>query len=278
MKTLIIPTDFSPASTNALHYASALAQDLEASLLIVHVFQVPVSMTEVPVAALSIDDIKANAEERLNLLKESVAHLYPKIQKVYAEALMGDVKEELNSLFIKIAPLAIVMGSHGSSNLEHFFMGSTTLTLIRNTTVPVFIIPPGVSYRRIHKIGLACDMKAVVDTFPLATFMPLLKALNAHLYVLHVSEEKPSEQPSLVLENAYVETMFEGVSHEYQFIQEADITEGIQKFAENNNLDLIAMIPKKHTWSELIFQKSTAASMIQQTHIPLLSIQSALHS
>ena len=67
MKTIIIPTDFSPIATNALHYGIDMAQTINASVLLMHVYQVPLAIADVPVVVISEDELKNNAEEKLNV-------------------------------------------------------------------------------------------------------------------------------------------------------------------------------------------------------------------
>ncbi|NCW88623.1 MAG: universal stress protein [Chitinophagia bacterium] len=75
MKTIIVPTDFSPTATNALHYAIQMAKQIKANLLLVHVYQVPVSYTDAPIVLVSVDELRKSAEARMQTLKEEVEHL-----------------------------------------------------------------------------------------------------------------------------------------------------------------------------------------------------------
>src|SRR5688572_7093698 len=91
MKTIIISTDFSPAATNALHYAVNMALATNASILLFHVYQVPVSMTEVPVVVVSAEELKKNSEDKLQELIKGVEHITSGNLKVYGEATMGEI-------------------------------------------------------------------------------------------------------------------------------------------------------------------------------------------
>ena len=37
----------------------------------------------------------------------------------------------------------IVVGSHGHGGLHHLLVGSVTETLLRQSTIPVLVVPPG---------------------------------------------------------------------------------------------------------------------------------------
>ena len=50
MKTILVATDFSPAALNAANYAADMALAINADILLLHVYQIPVVYLEVPVA------------------------------------------------------------------------------------------------------------------------------------------------------------------------------------------------------------------------------------
>ncbi|MBL0132626.1 MAG: universal stress protein [Chitinophagaceae bacterium] len=272
MKTLIVPTDFSPVSLNAMNYAAEMAKSLEASMLLVHIFQVPVTFTEVPVAAVPVEEMRSSSEAKLNEMKKAAEHITSGAVKVYTEARMGDTIEELKDLCEAIQPLAIVMGTHGNSGLERLIMGSTTLTAIKHLTWPVIAIPPGTVFKNIKKIGLACDFRDVVNSTPVTDIKKIVKEMNADLHILNVDYNQQRFNQNTPLESAYLETMLEDVSPQYHFINKPDVVEGINEFADSNNLDLLMVVPKKHKLLESIFHKSSSAGLITHSHIPVLSI------
>lgn len=273
MKTIIVPTDFSPVATNALHYATEMAKKINASILLLHIYQVPVSFTDAPVVLVSIEDLRKAAEERIHKLKGEVEHLVSGSVKIYAETRLGNVADELENVCKKINPFAVVMGSKGSTGMERILFGSNTLTAIRHLTSPVICVPPGKTFGQgIQRIGFACDFKNVVENTPTKFILEFTKAFHAALHVLNVStavqlpdEEKPEQ-------SVLLQTMLEEVKPEYHFIQHHDIEEAINEFAEKNNLDLIISIPKKHKLLESLFQTSSSKQLVYQSSVPVMCV------
>ena len=72
MKTIIVPTDFSAISNNAIDYAVDLAKATGGSILLFHAYQVPVSMTDVPIVLLSIEDLQKTNESKMEEMKRSL--------------------------------------------------------------------------------------------------------------------------------------------------------------------------------------------------------------
>ena len=273
MKTIIVPTDFSPIATNAMHYAIDMAKKVNASLLLLHVYQVPVSFTDTPIVLVSIEDLRKGAEEQVAHLKTEVEHLTSGSLKVYTETRLGNVADELENLCNKINPFAVVMGTKGASGVERILFGSNTLTAIRHLTWPVICVPPGETFGDgIKKIGFACDFKDVVKTTPTHYIVDFVKEFNAELDVLNVDYHNKHFKPETPEQSALLHTMLEEANPTYHFIEHADIEDGINEFAEKNNIDLIITIPKKHRLLEGVFKASSTKQLVYQSHVPVMCV------
>ena len=274
MKTIIIPTDFSPVATNALHYGIDMAQAVNASILLLHVYQVPVSFSDTPIVLVSIEDLRKGAEEQIERLKQEVEHLTSGAVKVYTETRMGNVTDELENLCEKINPFAVVMGTKGSSGVERILFGSNTLTAIRHLNWPVICVPPGKTFGNgIKKIGFACDFRDVVKTTPTHFIKEFIKEFGAELHVLNVDHDNKHFNPETPEQSILLHTMLEESKPSYHFIEHADIEDGINEFAEKNNLDLIITIPKKHKLLQAIFKPSSTKQLVYQAHVPVMCVQ-----
>lgn len=273
MKTIIIPTDFSATATNALHYGMDMAKAVNASLFLLHVYQVPVSYSDAPIMLMSVDELRKSAEEKLEALKKEVEHSTSGSMKVYAEVFMGNVADEVEALCKKIKPFAVVMGSKGSSGIERALFGSNTLSVLKHVTFPVICVPPGKSFGSgIKKIGFACDFKDIVETTPADVIREFAKAMHAELHVLNVDHNDRHFKPETPEQSALLHTMLEEVNPVYDFIDHKDIETGINEFAEKNNLDLIIAIPKKHKLLDAIFKPSSTKQLVIQSRVPVMCI------
>lgn len=273
MKTIIIPTDFSPAATNALHYGIDMASTIGGSLMLFHTYQVPVSYSDVPIVLVSVDELAKSAAERLEILKKEVEHITSGSMKIYTEAVMGNLTDELEKLCKKIRPFAVVMGSRGSSGLERVLFGSNTLSAIRHLTSPVISVPPGKNYGTgIKKIGFACDFKKIVQTTPADAIKNFVKEFGAELHVLNVDYHDKHFTPETPEQSALLHTLLEEAKPVYHFVEHKDVEDGINEFAEKNNIDLIITIPKKHKLLDGIFSPSSTRQLVFQSHLPVMCI------
>ncbi len=275
MKTLVVPTDFSSVSVNAMNYAVDMAQAINAGIVLLHVYNVPVSFTDSPVSpvsTVSIEEIKRTSEERLKELKKNLVTITAGKVEIFTEARLGETIEELQQICNSVEPLAIIMGSHGATGLERLIMGSTTLTAIRHLKCPVIVVPPGTTYHGIRKIGLACDFENIVQSTPVDYIKNIVREFGADLYVLNVQDIEQDDLEDAIMDTAYLDAMLEDVSPKYVQLTGKDVVESINSFAEHNNLDLVMVIPKKHRFIDSLFHKSQSRELITHAHIPIVSI------
>jgi nucleotide-binding universal stress UspA family protein len=273
MKTIIVPTDFSPAATNAMNYAVDMAMAINSTVLLLHVYQVPVSYTEVPVVLVSVDELRKGAEAQLEELKKGVDRVTSGKIKVYSEVRMGNVIDELTQLSEQIKPFAVVMGTKGHSAVDMALFGSNTLTAIKKLHWPVICVPPGKEFGSgIKKIGLACDFREVVDSTPAYAIKEIVKEFNGELHVLNVDYDNQQFNPETPEQSALLHTLLEELKPQYHFIQHRDIEDGINEFAEKNNLDLVIAIPKKHKLLEGLFKKSSTRQLVFESHVPVMCV------
>ncbi|MEO5946184.1 MAG: universal stress protein [Chitinophagaceae bacterium] len=273
MKTIIVPTDFSPEALNATNYAADMAIAVNAEILLVNVYTIPVSYTEVPVALISIEEMKKASMAELAELKASLEHITSGKIKIHTESRMGNTVDELEEICNTTKPFAVVMGAKGKGSIENLLFGSTTLTAIRHLSWPVICVPPGKEYGTgIKKIGFACDFKEVKESTPVSLIKEMVNEFNAKLHILNVdynNKDFHSETPEQTFK---LHALLKDINPTYQFINHSDIEDGINEFAETNNMDLLIAIPKKHKLLEGLFKPSSTKQLIFQSHVPVMCL------
>jgi nucleotide-binding universal stress UspA family protein len=273
MKLIVVPTDFSPLADNALKYGMDLATAMGSSLMIVHVYQIPISYSEVPLITISLEEIKKASEERLAELKHNIETITAGKLVVYTESRLGDVGDEINKLTKTLQPFAVVMGSRGVTGAGKFFLGSNSLSVISRTNTPVIVVPPGGRFSPYKKIGLTTDFKEVVDKTPVAPVRALINFFNAELHVLHVDYKQRNFNPGVPEQTLNLDMLLSGMNPTYDFIENKNVNEGINEFAEKNNIDLIITLPQKHSFLESLFEKSLTRELLHHTHISVMCIR-----
>lgn len=132
---ILFATDFSPASEAALRYASSLARDSGAKLLIVHVEEPPLAYGAGEMYIDPIEIMRPGLEKVLQRVQPTA----PGVPHEH-HLLLGDPAQELVDLAQREKVDLIVMGTHGRTGLSRLLMGSVAEEVVRKAPCPVFTL------------------------------------------------------------------------------------------------------------------------------------------
>jgi nucleotide-binding universal stress UspA family protein len=261
MKSLLVPTDFSAAADNAVLYAGQLATTFRSSIFLLHVYQVPISMNDVPVLMASVEELRQSAETGLERTKELLEKNFPGLTVTF-ESRLGDVVTEVEDVCRQTNPVAIIVGKHGATGVERLLFGSTSLSIIRHSQIPVLAVPGNNPGKGIKQVALAIDTaEAKVQESFIKSFA---SALQAELHVVHVQTDNRSYEPPNKLAAA--------LNADCQTIRDHEFLHGIQTYTEKNNIDLLIVFPHKHSFMERFFNKTHTIELVQKLSTPIMCI------
>lgn len=134
VRSILVPTDFSPTSDAALHYAAQMALTLGAHLYLVHV---PGKTGEHFEANFPHGRFETETRERLSsfLAAEELERLRPE----YAVR-VGAAAEEIVRYADACDVDLIIMGTHGRSGIAHVLLGSVAEQVVRAAPCPVLLV------------------------------------------------------------------------------------------------------------------------------------------
>lgn len=270
MRKIIATTDFSEVSFNTVNYAADMALAAGAKLILLHIYSIPAPVNEVPVAIYNIDQIQAEAQQRLDRIKERLLRRTNESIIIQTEILPGDVVSAVSSYCEKVKPYAIIMGSESMGAAERFLFGGKTVTALKKIHWPLIIVPRTAQFKKFKKIGLACDFERVEETIHFEEIIDMVNEFDAELHVLYVSRER--FKPDLAAESGVLQEMLGEVNPKFHFLKEADIQDGIASFAEYKKLDLLIVVPKWHDLLDQIFRTRQSKKLVLHSRIPVLSL------
>jgi nucleotide-binding universal stress UspA family protein len=139
-KRILCPVDFSEASLRALNTACSMAEESDAQLTVLHVFDWPDDETFL---VETFDDpellghAKARAAQRLESFITDESRLWSHPE---AKVAVGKAYREILSSADDMAADLIVIGVHGRNAVDLAVFGSTTNQVVRRASCPVLTI------------------------------------------------------------------------------------------------------------------------------------------
>jgi universal stress protein A len=151
---ILVPTDFSRPSEQALAYARSLAQRFGASLHLLHVVNRPL-LAEGLAAEAFIDessDMVEVAQQRLRKQAPDAAS---------ANVVFGYAAKSIVQHASQLGVDLIVMGSHGRTGIAHILLGSVAEAVVRTAPCPVLTVRDPV--KAPERVATASGLHVVVD-------------------------------------------------------------------------------------------------------------------
>lgn len=138
---ILVPTDFSPHSEEAIRVAASLSKTFDAPLTVMTVYQ-PAVVPMVPEGVMFPlpVDVDGEVEQMKAKLHESEAVATAAGATVSCELRQGTALDEIIATAGEGSYDLIVMGTHGHSGLAHALLGSTAEKVVRNAPCAVLTV------------------------------------------------------------------------------------------------------------------------------------------
>ncbi len=270
MKTIILATDFTPTALNAAVYAVNMAKTINANILLFNVYEVLPNYGEM-IFDVDVEALKKTARTEIQKLKKILLN-QPGINfNIATEITIGVFKDELVKVCETLQPYAVVMGCQGKSKTEHLLMGSHAGKLIENFTWPIITIPPTATFSAIKKIAIAYDFELAIPQNLITDIKLVAKDFNATIDILNAENEGEFNGNFISLSRT-LENSFKPMNIKYNFIIAEQQDDGILKFVDENDIDLLVVMPKHHNLLEKLFQKSHTKNLILHSHVPVMEL------
>jgi nucleotide-binding universal stress UspA family protein len=140
-KRILCATDFSPASAAAVCYAASLAEEADACLTLLHVFD--------PEKLRDLEDCQAGHDRRRDFERTARLMLRGTLPKSTLGAFstkeivtLGTAATEILHVAGQVKADLIVLGVHGRSLLDLMAFGSVTHQVVREAACPVLTVRP----------------------------------------------------------------------------------------------------------------------------------------
>ncbi len=274
MKKILFPTDFSEAADNAFIHALEFAKIVNAELVLLHTFELPVydnqffpenynvlfdslQLSEFDMFKEEIPKLHAIAEKR-NLQHIKMSH------RLMDGNLLYNIKKAIEEEKIDF----IVMGTTGATGWEAFFLGTNTGNVLTAVDVPVLSVPLDSEFKKIETIGFTTRYRAK-DKYALKEVLKIAKKTHALVKCLYVKTNDSDVSASTLKE---WEEEFAGEPIQFSIIPSDDVQDTILDFVLFKDIDVLAMLTYKRNFFVELFKPSLTQKFSNRLDIPILAM------
>ncbi len=283
MKKILVPVDFSATAENAADYATDLAHGIGARVELLNVFQVP----EFSPAAASLvwpleeyNLIEDDAKKALEKLVERVEEKYKTAHhelgfkaEVFGRSVGGEVEQEVSKYFTECKMNLVVAGLNRADKLTKTLMGSVARKIIEEE-MPVLLIPAGYRFKKPKKIAFATDFSHS-DIPVLCALAEFAKPFSADILIMHTENSRSDSADSRQKTEDFLNRVADRVNYRHIYhrhVNSEGIKEGLNWIVKNGQIDILAMVHRKHGFFYRLLNGSHTLNMSDHIQIPLLAL------
>lgn len=270
MNNILLLTDFSDNSINAINYALHLFKGSVCDFYILHV-QSSMSYTT--------DDLILGGNSSIydSIVRKSKAKVEKMIidfknqfkdenfnyrAVVDFDVLIDSIKQIQKSKNIDL----IVMGTNGVTGAKEVIFGSNTINVIRKIDCPTLVIPEGFKFRKPNEVLLPLDGS---DSISGPTFDDMLGFVTRFSNSLHLLRVKNQSKFSIE-EEKDIRQFLGKIEYSYHIIDNIPIHYAVDCYLQINAIDIVVLMVKKESLFERYVIGSSTSEISKKIRVPLL--------
>jgi nucleotide-binding universal stress UspA family protein len=277
MRKILIPTDFSENSINALKYALELFKYDFSEFFIMHAYQDDIYADKALMAKETMSEVtkiisgrsKLQLEDILKQIHDTSPNPRHTYNIVSSNSMLIDEADKIvDEENIDI----IVMGTRGKTNDRKLTFGSHTLQVLRYVQCPVLAIPENYKHIQPRRILFPTDYMIPYKRRELKLLCEMASPYRAMIDMLYISK---SEKLSLRQENNlnFIKELLRKNKINFKTVNDKSKTNAIYTYIKENNIDMLVMVNTRHSFLENILFQSTIDKISLYIDIPFLALQ-----
>ncbi|MGB5417916.1 universal stress protein [Algibacter sp.] len=276
MKNILLPTDFSENSWNAIAYALQLFKNETCNFYLLNTYTPAVYQVEYVLVAPAqfgmVDAVRNESLRQLNDFKDKILDNYKKpnhnIEIISSfNTLISEIKEVVDKKAIDY----LVMGTKGATGAKEILFGSNTVHVFKSVKCPIIAIPSDFDFEKPHEVLFPTDYDIDYQDHHIKPIIDLVSLYTTRVNVLNVSYGY--DLTELQEENKQkLEAYFKDTSNLFHSVSNQNVADAINNFQLKMRINLLIMINNKHSFFENLFFKSTINQIGFHLNIPFLVI------
>lgn len=271
MKNILLPTDFSENSKNAIRFAMRFFEGETCTFHILN-SQKPSGYITADVLYGApgtsiyegiLNDNKMELEKMVRFCESiSEKENFTFVPKIDFDNIVDAVNQAVALYNIEL----IIMGSNGATGAAEVIFGSNTLKIIRKVDCPIIVVPEGYVFEKIHSVLLSVNYQYDVTGEALEVLLKIVRKHKATLKILEIEEDKIEIVPQ---KNLFKE-LFKNIAIERYCIKNLPYPMAINAFEQLIPIQLHAMVVERKSFLDRFIFGSDTSKISYGSLVPLL--------
>lgn len=276
MKTILLPTDFSKNSWNAIKYALKFYENSTCTFYLLHVNTLSYAMTQDPLYVDTEDFIENTytipSKLQLRKLLKRISQEFPDNKNHHFFTLtdynffIDSIRNYVDEKKIDM----IIMGTKGATGLKKLIIGSNAADVIKKVKCTILIVPENATFTNLKEIAFPTDYFLTYGVNLLKPLYEIMETQHSSLRVLHITNQPEklglSQQDNKDSLNDY----FNNFEVRFYNLTNKDVEDAIECFVQSRDINMIAMVAKNLNYFQQILFHSKIENISYHTNIPFL--------
>ncbi len=278
MKNILVPTDFSICAGQALEVAVELAKRFGSNIYLYHHLDLPaewrnmnmVQRKQEPDYLVQVNQVELQMDKVLEQFSDTEVSFI-----IDSEPFLKSITNGVQENGIDL----IVMGSHGTSGKNEFFVGSNTQKVVRAVHCPVLVIKKPLKQVDFKKVVYASSFNES-DKDAFLKFKKFIKHFLSEIHLVLIRSTTLFNTPKVLQEEALKDyaALCQPLTCHTHIFKDFTIERGIRVFAEKLEADLIVIANHNRHPLKRMLVGSNVEALINHADLPVLSIDYDNHS
>ena len=258
MNHILVPIGSKENASNTLQYAIDFAKEIGAKVFVFRAYKVLSKAG----TFININDI---LERETNLyIQTMISSVATKGVDVKMISAKGGTVESINSVHEELGIDLIVVGPRSNSIKEEVFLGSTSGSIVKQTEIPVLIVPEHYKFSP-FKVALTAFKSGILEQQDVLTPLQEIKSLfktKVNLLLVKTPEYKE--------EDLIVDASLKALQNTFSISENVTTFQGVLEHFQSNNPDLLCVFRRKKGFFQKLWEKNTILKSEFHCSIPLL--------
>ena len=274
MKNILLPTDFSSNSLNAIQYGVELLKNEECIFYLLNTFRVPYvdndELMNYNVQKLQVleDVLFKSSQKELKAVAKKIKFSSDHEFKLLSDynLFVNSIKQTIEEYHIDL----IIMGTKGATGAKEIFMGSNTGDVIMKTDCNVLAVPNQATFKIPKEIVFPTDFRLLYNEGELDILRKMVIQNSSKIRILHVQNEESLDEEQKVNKKDLIR-YFDDLNYSFHTLTNTDFESAVHCFTQSRgDIDMIAIIAKHYNIFQRLFFKPKVEDLSFHTKIPLL--------
>lgn len=258
MNNILVPLGTSSTAHETLQYAIDFAADFGANVYIMDVFNFSTGAGSLGKAE---EKVVQSSKERV---KEVVDKVDVKGLDVKVATYNGEILDGLKELRQELNIDLIILSPRSNEINEEIYLGFTTGKIVKQTNVPVLIVPKGTAYKPLKNILVAFKSGVLKRNKILNPIKAIQKKFESQIGLLMV------KTPGYDAEDLQINTALLDLSKNLTITENPTTYLGVLEHFQSKHPDLLCVFRRKRGFFKKLWEKSTVLKSEFFAPVPVL--------